>query len=211
MKSMRTTPTTMVVSRVKETNHEHARASASRPNIGRPNTGRPNIGRHGDRRRPGRRRHRLARCSCRCRHHRRPHLCHRCGPPRPRHPRRDRSRGCPRFHRHPHPLRRAGVLRPGAHAVVVPWRHDRRRRQLRLFDRAGSCRRRADHRSHVGERRGHGLPGSHRRCAVGLPNVSPVPGVGRITGLAAQLLRVPRPHRAAPLHHGLGDVYKRQR
>ena len=45
-----------------------------------------------------------------------------------------------RLHRHPHPLRRAGVLGPGAHAVVLARRHVGRRRQLRLLDRAEPAR-----------------------------------------------------------------------
>ena len=36
----------------------------------------------------------------------------------------------PGFHRHPHPLRRPGVLGSLAHALVVPWRHLRGRREL---------------------------------------------------------------------------------
>ena len=47
--------------------------------------------------------------------------------------RRDRLRRRARLHRHPHALRRPGVLGPGAHAVVLPRRHHRRRRQLRVL------------------------------------------------------------------------------
>ena len=53
--------------------------------------------------------------------------------------RRHRLRGRARVHRHPHPLRRPGVLGPGADAVVLPRRHHRRRRQLRLLDRPDAC------------------------------------------------------------------------
>ena len=49
-------------------------------------------------------------------------------------------RGHARLHRHPHALRRAGVLGPGAAAVVVPRRHHRGGRQLRLRDRADAAR-----------------------------------------------------------------------
>ena len=70
------------------------------------------------------------------------------------------------LHRHPHPLRRAGVLGPGAEAVVVPRRHHRGRRQLRLRDRADPPRAPRRDRAHARERRGHGR---RRRSTAGIP------------------------------------------
>ena len=84
-------------------------------------------------------------------------------------------RGHARLHRHPHALRRAGVLGPGAAAVVVPRRHHGRRRQLRLHDRADPARAPRRDRAHARERRGHGPRDADRRHRVGLRDVPRVP------------------------------------
>ena len=85
-------------------------------------------------------------------------------------------RGRARLHRHPHPLRRAGVLGSGAAAVVVPRRHHRGRRQLRLRDRADPPRAPRRDRAHARERRGHGPGDAGRGHRLGLRDVPRVPG-----------------------------------
>ncbi len=127
-------------------------------------TGAPRAAR---RRRHPRRPHRARRRPRRC--GRRLDACHR----RRGHGRRTRVR------RHPHALRRAGAVGPAVHAVAVPRRHDRHRRQLRVHDRADHRRRRRLPHAHDGDRRGH-VP----RLAAGRPRV----------GLAL-VRRVARPHR----------------
>ena len=82
-------------------------------------------------------------------------------------------RGRARLHRHPHALRRAGVLGSGAAAVVVPRRHHRGRRQLRLHDRADPPRAPRRDRAHARERRGHGPGDARPRASRGTSRRSP--------------------------------------
>ena len=120
--------------------------------------------------------------------------------------RRGRARRRARLHRHPHALRRAGVLGSGAHAVVLPRRHHRGRRQLRLLDRAHATRAPRHHRAHARERRRHERRDARRRHPVGLRDVPRVPRVGRAARHRDELLRVHRPHRAPPVRDGRRGV-----
>ena len=109
----------------------------------------------------------------------------------------------PGLRRHPHPLRRPGVLGPRAHAVVLARRDDRRRRQLRLLDRAGPARAPRAARPHAPARRGHGARHAVRRRAVGrLRDLPAVLRRDRAARHAAQLRVLRRPHRGAPLRDG---------
>ena len=87
--------------------------------------------------------------------------------------RRRRSRRRARVHRHPHPLRRAGLLGPGAHPVVLPRGHHRRRGQLRVLDRADPARAPRADRAHARERRGHERRVARRRASRGTSRPSP--------------------------------------
>ncbi len=93
-------------------------------------------------------------------------------PPRRPRARRHRLRGRAGLHRHPHPLRRAGLLGPRAPAVVVPGRHHRRGRQLRLRHRAHPARAPRHDRGHARERRGHGSRDADRGHRLGVRDVS---------------------------------------
>ena len=115
----------------------------------------------------------------------------------------------PGLHRHPHALRRAGVLGPGAHAVVLPRRHHRRRGQLRVLDRADASRAPRRHRAHARERRGHERRHARRRHPVGLLHVPRVPRVGRAARHRDELRRVHRPHRAPAVRDGRRGVRAR--
>ena len=117
--------------------------------------------------------------------------------------RRRRLRRRARLHRHPHALRRAGVLGPRAHAVVLPRRHHRRRRQLRLLDRAdarpstasSSPARSRTSRTWTSTRSRPASRGTSRRFPEYLASVER-------PRRRHQLRRVHRPHRAAPLRDG---------
>ena len=62
---------------------------------------------------------------------------------------------------------------PGADAVVLPRRHHRRRRQLRLLDRADTARAPRGHRPHARERRGHERRRRSPRASRGTSRPSP--------------------------------------
>ena len=92
---------------------------------------------------------------------------------------------------------------PRAHAVRLPRRHDRRRRQLRVLDRAGAPRRRRPARPHAAARRGHELRHPGRRRPVGrVRDLPPVPRRRRAPRGRPQLRLLRRPHRRAALRHG---------
>ena len=124
--------------------------------------------------------------------------------------RRRRPRRRPRLHRHPHALRRPGVLGPGAHPVVLPRRHDRRRRQLRLLDRADPCRAPRPDRPHARERRGHGRRHARRRASRGtIRDLPRVPRRGRAQRAWASTSRRYVGHTALRLFVMGDDAYER--
>ena len=107
------------------------------------------------------------------------------------------------LHRHPHPLRRPGLLGPGADAVVLPRRHHRGRRQLRVLDRADPARAPRADRPHARERRGHGRRRARRPASRGTFATFPeYLDVGRAPRLGLNFARLHRPHRAAPVRDG---------
>ena len=121
--------------------------------------------------------------------------------------RRHRLRRRARVHRHPHPLRRPGVLGPGADAVVLPRRHHRRRRQLRLLDRPDDARPTAMLIARTLEKvedmdvesLAAGIPWDFETFPEYLASVGQ-------HGTVAQLRRLHRPHAAAHLRDGRRGV-----
>ena len=91
---------------------------------------------------------------------------------------------------------------PGAHAVVLPRRHHRGRRQLRVLDRADATRAPRHDRAHARERRRHERRDPRRRHPVGLLHVPRVPRVRRAARHRDELLRLHRSHRAPLVRDG---------
>ena len=112
-----------------------------------------------------------------------------------------------RVHRHPQSLRRTGLLGPGAHAVLVPRRDERRRGELRFSiapinpDNVSLLART------LAERRGHELRHVVGGGAVGrLRDISPVPRRYRAQGRCSELRLLRRAHRGAAVRDGRGGI-----